>query len=349
MIVKPRSIPAFLSRPDPAVRAVLIYGGDEGLVRERVETLMQSVVADLTDPFLVADFRADLLKDDPARLADEAAAIAMTGGRRAVRIRSATNQHSGVFADFLADPSGDALVVIEGGELPKSSALRKAFEGSPAGAALPCYPDEGRGLEQLITEHLKDRHGLGVERNALAYMCQRLGNDRRLTRQELDKLALFKGNSSGGTVTLEEAEGAIGDAGAVQLDEIVFAATGGDLSGLDWSLGRYFAAGESPIPVLRALTRHLERLQVARSAVDRGRSAAEAMKSLRPPVFFKQEQVFGRQLQAWRSERLSAALQIALEAEIDCKTTGLPAEAMCGRALLRIGSAARSRSSGRPS
>jgi len=348
MIVKPRSISSFLAKPDPSVQVVLVYGSDEGLVRERAEVLLTSVVGDLSDPFLVADFDAKILKDDPARLSDEAAAIAMTGGRRVVRVRNAANSHAKNFEEFLKNPSGDALIVVESGELAKSGALRKVFEKSDRGAALPCYPDEGQGLSQLIADHLRERHKLGIEPGALAYLAERLGSDRRVTRQELDKLALFKGAASDGaagkrSVTLEDAEQSVGDGGKVQLDEIVFAATGGDLVGLDRNLGRYFSAGENPIPVLRALTRHLERLQWARAEIDRGSAPSQAMKSLRPPVFFKQERAFGQQLQLWPQERLGTALQIALDAEIDCKTTGMPGDAVCGRALLRIGNAARGR------
>ena len=343
MIVKPRAINGFLAHPDPEVRAVLVYGRDEGLVRERVETLMGTVVEDLGDPFRVADLTADQLKDDPARLSDEAAAIAMTGGRRVVRVRSAANGHASVFQTFLDDPPGDALVVVEGGDLAKSAALRKTFEAVANGAALPCYSDEGAGLEHLIVDHLRSRHSLDIEPGAVAYLAERLGSDRRLTRQELDKLALYKGAE--GPVTIDDAQQAVGDSAAVQMDQIVFAATGGDLPGLDRALSRHLTAGENPIPVLRALARHLERLHLVRAAQDQGQPLEAAIKSLRPPVFFKQERAFARQARLWPAGMLKTAQQIALDAEADCKSTGLRAETVCGRALLRIANAARSRQS----
>ncbi|MBT4488179.1 MAG: DNA polymerase III subunit delta, partial [Rhodospirillaceae bacterium] len=40
------------------------------------------------------------------------------------------------------------------------------------------------------------------------------------------------------------------------------------------------------------------------------------------------------------------ALAILTEAELDCKTTGLPAEAICGRALIRIANAAQPKQRG---
>ncbi len=347
MIVKPRAIAGFLKRPDPEVRAILVFGRDEGLVRERVEGLMATVVDDLQDAFRVADLTAGQLKDDPALLADEAAAIAMTGGRRVLRVRNAGNAQADIFGGFLDDPAGDverdALVVVEGGDLPKSSALRKTFERAANGAALPCYSDEGPGLEHLIVDHLRSRHGLDVAPAAVAYLAERLGSDRLLTRQELDKLALYKGSAGGEPVSLEDAQEAVGDSAAVHVDQIVFAAAGGDVTGLDRALTRHFTAGENPIPVLRALARHLERLHLVCSAGDRGETLDGAIKALRPPVFFKQEKAFARQARLWPLGMLKTAQQIALDAEADCKTTGLRAETVCGRALLRIANAARSR------
>ena len=68
------------------------------------------------------------------------------------------------------------------------------------------------------------------------------------------------------------------------------------------------------------------------------------MKLLRPPVFFKRAALFRGQLQAWNVARLAGALEALTEAEIACKTTGVPAEASCRQTLLAIAwRAARSR------
>mgnify|MGYP003340380061 CR=1 FL=1 len=51
-----RSIPGFLASPDPEIRAVLLYGPDEGKVRERGADLARKIVPDLNDPFRIAEF-----------------------------------------------------------------------------------------------------------------------------------------------------------------------------------------------------------------------------------------------------------------------------------------------------
>src|SRR5438105_10986481 len=106
MKVAAGQVDGFLRRPDPEIRAVLLYGPDAGLVRERAEIVVRTVCPDLRDPFRVADLAAAGLAADPARLADEAAQISLMGGRRVVRVRDAGDALAPLFSRFLVDPVG---------------------------------------------------------------------------------------------------------------------------------------------------------------------------------------------------------------------------------------------------
>ena len=175
MIVSARDADRFSAVPPKTLRAVLVYGPDSGLVQERAEKLLKSVVADLTDPFNVSDLSEAVLESDPARLADEAAAISMMGGRRVVRVRGAGNGLAPLFETFLDDPPGDTLVVVEAGDLAKSAALRKLFEEGEQSAAIACYPDTARSLEDLVREALRAEI-LTIAPDALADAVSRLGS-----------------------------------------------------------------------------------------------------------------------------------------------------------------------------
>src|SRR5471032_3147997 len=107
MIVKAGDADRFAAGPPKGLRVALVFGPDAGLVQERTEKLLKSVTPDLTDPFNVADLNEAPLLADPARLADEAAAISMMGGQRVVRVRGAGNALAKLFERFLDDPAGD--------------------------------------------------------------------------------------------------------------------------------------------------------------------------------------------------------------------------------------------------
>ena len=99
-------------------------------------------------------------------------------------------------------------------------------------------------------------------------------------------------------------------------------------------------AGETPIAILRAVIRHIQRLHLLSLKAAKEGDIGRLIKSHRPAIFFKHQPQVQRQLQYWRPQRLLQALAILTEAELDCKTTGRPANAICGRVLIRIANAA---------
>ncbi|GAA0592153.1 DNA polymerase III subunit delta [Caenispirillum bisanense] len=333
-------IEAFVARPDPKIRAVLVYGPDAGLVRERAERLVRTVVDDPQDPFRVADLTPDDLKADPARLTDEAAALSLTGGRRVVRLRDAADTVAPRLKSFLEDGKGEALIILQAGDLPKTSALRKLCEGADDAAALPCYADEGAGLETLVRDVLRAA-GLSASSDAMGFLLSHLGSDRQLIRSELDKLVLYKGGQ--GEVTLADAAACIGDTAALGLDDLCYAVADGDNATAQRILDRLYREGTNPVGVLRTLQRHFQRLHLAVGAVEAGKSPDQAVSGLRPPVFFKVADRFKGQMRRWTVPLIGQALDLLLEAEIDCKSTGLPAEEMCARALMQVARAAGAR------
>jgi len=332
-------VEAFLRRPDPQISAVLLYGPDAGLVRERADTLARAICPDLRDPFRIADLTPAILGADPARLADEAAQISLMGGRRVVRVREAGDALAPLFTRFLGGSIGDALAVVEAGDLPGRAALRRVFDESPRAAAIGCYPDSARDLAAVIRESFA-AYRVIASRDAVDFLVQHLGGDRLLTRAELEKLTLYAGE--GGRIELDDVRAVTADSAALSLDDAVLAAAEGDAVALDRALARVFQEGESAVSVIRALLRHLQRLHVLTIRVANGGSIDETIRAARPPIFFKQQDSWRRQLGRWSEARLRLALDRVAEAEFRMKQTGLPAETLCREAMFEIARAARS-------
>ena len=333
MKLAPARVEGFLRRPDPEIRAVLLYGPDAGLARERADSLARTICADLHDPFRVADLAAAAVIADPARLTDEAAQIGLFGGRRVVRVRDAGDASAPVFTRFLADPVGDTLVIAEAGDLPGRSALRRVFDDAPNAAAIGCYPDSARDLALVIREAFA-AHRVAASRDATDFLVEHLGDDRLVTRSELEKLTLYAGD--GGTIDIDDARAVIADSAALSMNDALLAAAEGNAAALDRALARVFQEGESPVTVIRALLRHLQRLHLLAARMAGGGSIEEAIRAARPPIFFKEQDSYRRQLTRWNVERLCEALERVAEAEFRMKLTGLPAETICREAMFAL-------------
>jgi DNA polymerase-3 subunit delta len=332
-------IEGFVRRPDPEIRAVLVYGPDGGLVRERADALARSAVPDLKDPFRLADLAGDALAKDRARLADEVAAMALTGGRRCVRVRGADDSLAPAFSSlFDAMPAGDTLVVVEAGDLGKGSKLRALFEDARAATAVPCYVEDEADLSRTIAEILAS-HGKSASHDALEHLAGSLVGDRMMARAEVEKLVTYMGEER--QVELAHARACVGDSGAMELDAPAWAAGDGDYAAVDRALGRLFGEGESPVGVLRAAQRHFQRLQLVVGQTARGEGLDRAAAALRPPLFFKTKGQFLSQARRWSPPALRHALDRLTEAEADCKRTGMPDRTLCARALYQVAALAR--------
>ena len=339
MKLEARQVEAFLKKPDPKIRGVVVYGNDDGLIAERAQLLARSICPDLKDPFRVVDISGDVLKGDPARLADEFSALSLMGGRRVVRVRPAGDESAEAVENLVAAGPGDGLVVLEGGNLTPRSSLRSLAETEACLAALPCYMDSEEALAGLV-ESAARAQGLDVEADALDWIVDRLGGDRGQTRSEIDKLLLYKAGDPVKTIALSDALAVLGDSAAIGIDDVIGATFDGNLTALDRALDRVFAEGGNPVQLVRSLQRHADQLHlVSGHAAQGGNLEGALFKARGLPRGGPMRQRFERHVRAWPLPRLSAALQAISEAEIQCKTTGFPDEAIARRLCQRLAQA----------
>ena len=308
-----RRVAAFLADPGPC-RAVLLHGEDAGLIRERAEALLTSVVGG-EDPFRIADLPRDQAAR-PGVIAGEMAALSMIGGRRLVRVREASDAMATAVKEALAGP-GEALLVLEAGELPARAKLRALLEPHPAAQVIACYRERGAELAASIAALLREAE-VTIEPAALDWLAARLGEDRMLLRREVEKLALYAG--TGGRLSEEDVLACAGDGSALELDEALAAAMQGDIPLADRALEAALSEGAHPVMVVRNALRHVQRLHLAALGMAAGQSAQGAMEALRPPVFFRQKPGFERALKLWPPALLEAAGTALLQAERRCKS-----------------------------
>lgn len=322
-----RRIEAFLDHPGDA-RAVLFHGDDAGLIREWATRVVRAVAGSLDDPFRVTE----LDRDAVGRVGDEMASLSLMGGRRVVRLREATDAATTPVQKALT-AQGPAFLVLEGAGLGGKSRLKTLLDRSDTAYTVACYPMEARALPPFIRSTLAtDR--VTVTPDAMEWLSDQLGSDRAVTRSELEKLALFAGQ--GGVVDMEAARACVGDQSGLQLEDALFSATEGDVVAADRALELAIAEGATAVGVLRAGLMHLQRLQRVRAMVDEGMSAEQAVKSARPPIFFRREPAFQRALRLWPMLALDAATTRLWEAERACKRTGSPADAICRSAIVGL-------------
>jgi DNA polymerase-3 subunit delta len=316
-----RQATAFLRDPGRC-RMVLLHGEDEGQIRERAQALTKHVAGSLNDPFLVTE----LTREGWGQIPAEMTALSMIGGRRVIIVRDAAEAVLVHAAQALKGP-GDALLVLEAPGLGKGK-LRSFAEASPDAAAIACYPDEGRALSELIRAGLVE-HRVSIDSDALTWLVETLPGDRAVLRGEIEKLALLVG--PGGSIDLEAARSCSADAAAGAGDDSLLAALGGDIEGADEAVEAALQDGLNGVALLRMALMQLQKFHLARLRIDAGLPASEAVKAMRPPVFFRATGAVTTALGLWTSEGLLRVIEEARQVELACKRTGSRPELLARR------------------
>lgn len=346
MILSKRpDIERFLGRPDPAIRAALIYGRDIGVVRDRGHQLAARLVPNPDDPFDVALLTEQDLADDGGRLEGELAAQSLMGGRRLVRLRLTAEKPT---ADKLAaealdrhakgELNPDAFFLIEAGNLGRESALRKMAEKANGAAAIPCYEDEPGDVARLVRETLA-KDSVALNADALQLFVQRMPKERGVARQEIERLALYLGPGSGTTATPADLEPFLGVEPESSLLDAAADAFGGRLAEAQAGLRRAAQEGESGPAAVRAIGMHLGKLRRTLTLIKAGAGPQEAAKA--SGVFWKQEREFLRQIRSWSLDELDRIQPQVLDADRACKTTGSPDRLIAERLALTVAGRAR--------
>ena len=345
MKLSPRDVDRRLTNPDPDCPAYLIFGPDRGLVRERAEALMKSLLDDPDDPFALTQLTEDDIKSDPASVADAMVAMSLTGGSRVVRARLSGETGGGPIVEFVGElESGaaraEAVLIVESGDLTPRGKLRKCFEPAKRAASIACYPDSGASLAELAVSML-EAEGLTLSQSARNAWLPRLEGDRALARSEIEKLILYKGlngsRDGSNTVEIEDIDAVAAGQGEAALDTIIGPAFDGEVALADSAYARALDAGLSPVAVLRALQRRLDQIGSVQAAG--GHEGAFARSGA--PRFGPAAAQFKRQVGLWRGRHLDHARQLAFDAERAVKRSGAPVDPLVGELILRLSRGAR--------
>jgi DNA polymerase III subunit delta len=331
--IKSSDVDRFIAKPNPSQPIVLVYGPDTGLVRERVDALVRASVDDPNDPFALARIEGDELAGNPARLVEEAHTVPLFGGRRAVLVKAGSRNIASAVETVVEAPSPECRVIIEAGNLSKSSPLRALCEKAKVAAALPCYVDNERALIVLIDEEMR-ANNLTITSDARDALVALLGADRLASRNEIRKLVLYAQGQK--EIGLSDVTAVVADASQIALDGLLDAVFAGKTADADIEFGKARASGSSPAAIVSAAIRQVANLHKMKLAIECGDSLEFAMKRAAPPVHFTRERLVADALRAWTPARLVRTMEQLAEASLEMRRNAPLAESIAQRMLLSL-------------
>ncbi len=318
------------------IRLFLFHGSDESVAEDNARQLAGAVGASAER----VEMDSAELKNDPARLLDEAASISLFGDKRFIRLRIMREDALPALENLLAaDAAGNPVIAIAG-NLTKASKIRKLAEASSKAIAMGCYPPDEKTVVARIIDRAREQ-GLKLDRALARQIYAATHGDVFLAEMEVEKLVLY---TDAAPDRPREADtqmlAALGAETAEEdINGLIHTVLAGDHAKLGEELRRAAYLNLNAVRIVKALERRTGQLIGLRSRLGNGGNARAAVEADRA-IFWKEQDAYVRELSLWPAARLTRLNErlIALEGAI--MANNAMADTLLGQELSEICNAA---------
>ena len=302
------------------VAGCLVYGPESSVVSYRFDLIAKKISPDLSDPFLVSNLSKERLAEDKGILADEFFSFSMLGGRKLILVKdcdiAAAAALKILFEDREFVKKSDNFILIQAGDLDKTSALRRVCEDNSNFATIACYEDDERAIKKFIEGELAKRQ-IKSSPQVIELLLVKFGKNRQIILSELEKISLYLGGTK--ELTLDSVNKVTGLEAEISVNEFItsFAAKNFDLALKQAE--KLLRDGFEAIALIRFLSNYLQKLYQAKCDMEFSNVDFEdAVKSQR--LFFKTEIEFRKNLKQLSLNFLTKNLSQLEDLEIKIKT-----------------------------
>ena len=325
-----------LDNPDQNTRFYLFHGEDLSGSRALGDRLIKGLGAEK------ALLSGSAIRADVGLLPDEAGAISLFGGVRAIWIEPAGDEIAEAVATLFGLPAVESPVVAIAGALRKTSALLKLAEADPTSLTHASYLPEGREASRVASD-LGRSVGLSFPEDVAQRVANAAGNDRAVMSQEMEKYALYLGASPEaprelGNDIIDQLGADVGESDWLHLGDL---ALDGLVDQVASQLQRLPKGGSDAIPIIRALQRRVLQVASMRARVEAGERADGVMASVGRALFWKDKSLVQRLLSRWNAARLAQVTERVAGLERRFMLSPASGDDAVGEELIAIARAAR--------
>lgn len=301
-----------LDAPPADVRFFLLYGPDEAgslALAKRLERAMGPQAERI-------DLDGATLREDPARLSDEAAAFSMFGDRRWIRVNGMGEESVPALTALLeAEAAGNPVIAVAGALKPASKLLKLALDHKAAQAFISYQPD-AREAEQIAIAIARDG-GLRLSPDLARRIVAISGGDRALMAGEIEKLVLYldAAPEQPREATAEALDALSAENPETDVVPLVNAVLGGDLKAMHRELGRLAEVGTAMASVIRPLLTRAMLIAGIRADFDRDGRLEAAVEAAGKAVFWKEKGLVSRQVRLWDAAGIARVIHRLAQAE----------------------------------
>ncbi len=292
--------------PASEINSLLLYGPDDGMISELCSKLSSTLSMKISKhEYTSSAALFSVLNNYSFFSTKELIKIEVKStelDKEAIEIAGKQNVHFPIF-------------IVK--DLKSSGRTRKFFEEDKGLAVIACYQDDEKSVKQIISSKviINNKH---IEADAIEFLAHKLHGDRMLINNELEKLFCFIGGET--RITIDHCRSIISDSVESEPDLLCIYFASKKPKGYLFELNNLLENSISVIWVIRALARYYINILTVKLYEADGIYIDDAMKKLKPPIFFKYVASFRDIANNTSIKEVSKILTLLAEAEIEAKT-----------------------------
>jgi len=317
MKIKSAQLKDLISKSEKTIFGFLFYGSDLGAIDECVRQVLAYFRAQKKAVEEVV-IGPDALKENPARLSEEAASMSLFGGKKIVWLKNPPDTLLNELNDYFEHAESDTpVVIISSDAFNTKSKTVSLLNDLPNVACLGCYLQEGADLRDTISSVLQ-KQGFLIEPDAMRLLCESLGSDKGATLSELEKLVIYKGQDK--KVTLSDVEACVAGSAVATGDDLWAFTLTGQLDKAQKKMNLLLEEGTAAVAIIRIFLYKLQQLMRVQGLISNGMNADEAIKKVPPFIPFKYATVWKQIVLSWQPNFTKEAFFLTMEAEKNAKS-----------------------------
>jgi DNA polymerase-3 subunit delta len=323
-----------ISAPAIKAKSLFLYGNNPLYLEDITNKIIEKSRKDFGNIEIKRFFQDDFLSDG-AMVQSQGDLFAQDVTKTIIVILEATDKSVKTVERLQAETSPDVVLIFPCMMGTSTKKLKTLHEKAPDLAMLGCYLNNHNDYKRYVHEQASI-YGLQLESEALTFLAYRMEEDATHLHQDLLKLSLYADNAS--SVSYDDAH----SCAANPLEEDIFPLVGAVFERNRQEIvviyQKLFASQEmgEVVFLLRLLNIQAQKLLQLKSIIASGTPLSQAFQQMRPPIFFKQQPAFQKQLQLWQNEDLYLVIDRLREAEAQFKSTSSLSSSQFGRLLLAL-------------
>ncbi|MDN4501247.1 DNA polymerase III subunit delta [Alteromonadaceae bacterium BrNp21-10] len=216
------------------------------------------------------------------QLLDASQSMSLFASREIIEINLPTGkpgaEGSKMLVNIAEHTHPDTIYILHGDKIGRDVTNSKWFKTLDSnGIYVPCYPLEGRNLQQWMANRLR-QHQLPTDANIIKLLCDHCEGNLLAAQQEIDKLPLLFPDRK---IDIPSLQKAISDHSKFNVFQLVDVLLAGDMQKTVKMLYRLESEGIEPVVILWALSREWQTLHELKFAQQQGQNISQLWNSMR--------------------------------------------------------------------